>query len=233
MHTLKIISIIACLLLRSLNANSLRGYNSVLPKTIIESKSEVLFQQLNLEQLGLAKEVFDISLAGYNKLLNKGNIKSHILSIVDFTKSANKKRLFVIDLDNGKLLFNTLVAHGKNSGEEFAKYFSNEPSSLKSSLGFYTTMESFYGSHGLGMKLKGLEPGFNDKAEERAIVMHGATYVCNDFVCKYGRLGKSFGCPSVPMEVHTQIINAIKGGSCLFIYYPDNSYLRKSKIING
>ena len=129
------------------------------------------------------------------------------------------------------MLFNTLVAHGKNTGEEYAHYFSNNPSSLQSSLGFYLTKEAYTGSHGLGLKLIGLEAGFNDRAAERAIVMHGASYVCNEFIDQYGRLGKSWGCPAVPFELHEQIINTIKDGTCLFIYYPDKAYLAASKLI--
>ena len=132
---------------------------------------------------------------------------------------------------NGTLLFNTLVAHGKNTGEEFARSFSNEPESHKSSLGFYTTKDTYQGEHGLSLKLEGKEPGFNDKAEARSIVMHGAGYVCDNFICQFGRLGRSFGCPSVPYGEHEQIINAIKGGSCLFIYYPDKKYLTASRLV--
>ena len=120
------------------------------------------------------------------------------------------------------------VAHGKYSGEEYANSFSNQPSSLKSSLGFYTTGDDYQGAHGLALKLIGLERGFNDLAEARDIVMHGAEYVTEQFINQYGRLGKSWGCPAVPAALHEQIIHTIRSGSCLFIYYPDARYLATS-----
>jgi hypothetical protein len=129
-------------------------------------------------------------------------------------------------------LFNTLVAHGRNTGEEFAKFFSNEPSSYKSSLGFYSTKNTYNGQHGLSLTLAGQEPGYNSNAESRAIVMHGADYVCNQFACTNGRLGRSLGCPAVSYELSMPIINTIKNGSCLFVYYPDSKYLASSKLLN-
>ena len=189
------------------------------------------YSQLNLKDLGLNEKAFQLAVKGWLKLKAKGHLTKDVISICDFTQSSNKKRLYVIDLAAGTLLFNTLVAHGKNTGDEFARYFSNNPSSLQSSLGFYVTKEAYTGSHGLGLKLMGIEPGFNDRAEERAIVMHGANYVCNEFIDQYGRLGKSWGCPAVPFGEHEQIINAIKDGSCLFIYFPDKAYLAASKLL--
>ena len=190
-----------------------------------------VYSILHLKDLGLNEKAFQLALKGWARLKVTGSVSKDIISICDFTQSSNNKRLYIIDLATGTLLFNTLVAHGKNTGEEFARYFSNKPSSLQTSLGFYLTKESYTGSHGLGLKLMGLEPGFNDRAEERAIVMHGASYVCNGFIDQYGRLGKSWGCPAVPFEVHEQIINTIKDGTCLFIYYPDKTYLSASKLI--
>jgi len=190
-----------------------------------------VYSQLNLGELGLSEKAFRLAIKGWSKLRSQGDISKDIISICDFTQSSNKKRLYVIDLTAGTLLFNTLVAHGKNTGDEFARYFSNKPSSLQSSLGFYITREAYEGSHGLGLKLSGVEPGFNDRAEERAIVMHGADYVCDAFIDQYGRLGKSWGCPAVPFGMHEKIINAIKDGSCLFIYYPDKTYLAASKLL--
>ncbi len=202
-----------------------KGLSSLLNNTL------PVYTNLHLKELGLSQTAFELALKGWAKLKAKGEVSKDIISICDFTQSSNNKRLYVINLATGTLLFNTLVAHGKNTGEEFAHYFSNKPSSLQSSLGFYVTREAYTGSHGLGLKLIGLEPGFNDRAEERAIVMHGATYACKEFIDQYGRLGKSWGCPAVPFEVHEQIINAIKDGTCLFIYYPDKAYLAASRLI--
>ena len=189
------------------------------------------YANLHLKELGLNEQAFRLALKGWSKLKSRGQLNSDIISICDFTQSSNKKRLYIIDLATGTLLFNTLVAHGKNTGDEFARYFSNAPSSLKTSLGFYITKQAYQGSHGLGLRLMGIEQGFNDRAEDRAIVMHGASYVCNEFIDQYGRLGKSWGCPAVPEELHEQIINTIKEGTCLFIYYPDKAYLAASRLI--
>lgn len=193
-----------------------------------------LYERLQLKQLGLDYKAYDLAISGFQKLKEKGEIKRDIISICDFTQSSVNKRLYIIDLSTGQLLFNTLVAHGKNTGEEFARFFSNIPSSNQSSLGFYRTAETYIGAHGLSLRLQGEEPGFNNNAEGRGIVVHGADYVSDNFAsqCGCSRLGRSFGCPAVPMEQHEEIINAIKGGSCLFVYYPDNNYLLGSKLLN-
>lgn len=190
-----------------------------------------VYEKLNLQQLGLSTHAYTTAVTGWQKLKAKGAVSNNVLAICDFSQSSNNRRLYIIDMLNGTLLFNTLVAHGKNTGEEFARSFSNEPESHKSSLGFYTTKDTYQGEHGLSLKLEGKEPGFNDKAEARSIVMHGAGYVCDNFICQFGRLGRSFGCPSVPYGEHEQIINAIKGGGCLFIYYPDKKYLTASRLV--
>lgn len=190
-----------------------------------------VYSNLHLQELGLNVTAFNLAVKGWEKLRASGDVSKNLISICDFTQSSKNKRLYIIDLASGKLLFNTLVAHGKNTGEEFAQSFSNQNSSNKSSLGFYVTKDTYQGQHGLSLKLAGEEPGFNDHAEERSIVMHGADYVCESFICQAGRLGRSFGCPSVPFELHDKIINTIKGGSCLFVYYPDAKYLRTSKLL--
>jgi hypothetical protein len=189
-----------------------------------------LYQRLSLDKLGLNSSAFKLAVTGWQKLKQKNALTRNIISIVDFTQSSNNKRLYIIDLDKGQLLFNTFVAHGKNTGEEFADKFSNIPESYMSSLGFYTTANTYMGKHGLSLVLKGLENGFNDKAEERAIVLHGADYVQQGFIEQNGRLGRSFGCPAVSNELCTPIINTIKDGTCLFIYYPDKKYLAQSQL---
>lgn len=198
-----------------------------------EKASDLLgvYDKLHLADLGLSRQPFNMAIKGMEKLKAEGQVAKDVVSICDFSQSSNQKRLYVIDLKKGKLLFNTLVAHGRNTGEEFARSFSNEPSSNKSSLGFYTTKQTYQGQHGLSLKLSGMEPGFNDKAEARAIVMHGADYVCERFISSAGRLGRSFGCPSVPVELHEDIIKEIQGGTCMFIYYPDQAYLQSSKLL--
>src|SRR5690606_9287043 len=143
-----------------------------------------------------------------------------VLSICDFSQSSKRKRLYIIDLEQKKLLMQTFVAHGKNSGSEYAKNFSNRPESHQSSLGFYVTRSTYYGEHGLALKIDGLERGINDKAFARNIVVHGSDYVGNSFLKNNKKIGRSFGCPAVPREQAPKIIQTIKQGTCLFIYHP-------------
>ncbi|MCK7556728.1 murein L,D-transpeptidase catalytic domain family protein [Chitinophaga sedimenti] len=163
----------------------------------------------------------------------KGKIQNDgVLSIVDFSLPSSKKRLFVIDLENGKLLFNTPVSHGRNSGKGDATSFSNAPNSFKSSLGFYVTGNTYSGEHGYSLRLNGEEKGFNDNALSRGIVMHCADYVNEGLVQSQGYIGRSLGCPAIPTAVHKKVISAISNGSCLFVYSRDKGYLAKSKLIN-
>ncbi|MGN6492479.1 MAG: murein L,D-transpeptidase catalytic domain family protein [Agriterribacter sp.] len=196
--------------------------------------AERLYDSIHLNELGLQKKVLELALKGFNKLSVRGKLnRDSILSIVDFSKSSREKRLYVIDLKNAKLLFNTYVAHGRNSGAEFARSFSNIMSSNKSSLGFYITNQTYKGENGYSLRLQGVERNINDKAYRRAIVMHGAAYANEQYLTERGILGRSFGCPAIPMDEHTAIIDAIKGGSCLFIYSPDKKYIKQSTVLNG
>lgn len=173
------------------------------------------------------------ALTGYEILLKEQSLKRpEVITIIDFGLSSDKKRLWVLDLFKAKVLYHCLVAHGRNSGGLTAEYFSNNPNSYASSPGFYTTGATYFGKNGLSLVLDGLERGINDKARERAIVIHGADYVSADFIKKNGRLGRSFGCPAVPEELSKEIIQTIKGGSCLFINTPKASYAANSTIIN-
>jgi hypothetical protein len=173
------------------------------------------------------------ALAGYHELKRQHRLSNkQIITIVDFRKASNERRLWVIDLAKRRIRYHTLVAHGRNSGELFATRFSNRINSHQSSLGFYVTGDIYYGKHGLSLKLQGVERGINDQAEARAIVMHGADYVSESFIKKIGRLGRSLGCPAIPYDVHKELIRDLAGRTCLFIYYPDESYLRMSSIGN-
>ncbi|MBX7107738.1 MAG: murein L,D-transpeptidase catalytic domain family protein [Chitinophagales bacterium] len=194
--------------------------------------SASLFDAAGLKARGLNYDAFSLALKGKEKLEAEGKIeKTNLITIADFSQSSCRKRLYVIDLVQQKILFQTFVAHGKNSGEEYAQYFSNEPQSNKSSLGFYTTLETYYGEHGLSLRLKGEEAGINNNAFDRAIVMHGAGYVSQQFVSQNGRLGRSQGCPALPAEQCSAIINELKNGSCIFLYYPDKNYLSESLLL--
>ncbi len=173
------------------------------------------------------------ALTGYEFLKQEQLLsRSEVITIIDFSLPSNKERLWILDLVHVKVLFHCLVSHGRNSGELIAENFSNNPGSCASSPGFYATGETYIGKHGLSLTLDGLERGINDKVRERAIVIHGADYVSADFIKKYGRLGRSQGCPAVPEKLSKDIIQTIKGGSCLFIYVPKASYIANSQIIN-
>jgi hypothetical protein len=193
-----------------------------------------LYAALNLSAKGLTDEVFKLALKGHLKLENEGKLtNSGILTIVDFSQSSKNKRLYVIDLLHKILLFNTYVAHGRNTGDEFAKSFSNTSGSYKSSLGFYVTKEEQSGaSVGLSLLLDGVEKGFNDNARKREIIIHGAAYATENFIRKTGRLGRSFGCPSLPPDLIKPVIETIKEGTCLFIYHKDEQYISHSRLLN-
>lgn len=179
--------------------------------------------------------VFQKAFTGFNNLKKAGKLSAnaHILSICDFSLSSNIKRLWVIDTDSKKVLFHSLVAHGKNTGEEFASSFSNAENSLQSSLGFYITEDTYDGENGYSLRLEGMDEGYNDAAMRRSIVMHGADYVSEGFAAEHQRIGRSWGCPAVPRALAEPIINTVKGQSCLFIYYPDQNYLRNSRWLNS
>lgn len=173
------------------------------------------------------------ALAGYEILVKDKSIsRPDIITIIDFSLQSDRERLWVLDLKQGKVLFHCLVSHGRNSGELEAKNFSNIPGSYTSSPGFYATGETYIGKHGLSLTLDGLESGINDKARARAIVIHGADYVSDEFIRSHGRLGRSLGCPAVPVELSENIIKTIKGGSCLFIYAPQPGYTSNSPVLS-
>jgi L,D-transpeptidase catalytic domain len=198
-----------------------------------KSASALLYDSLKLNDLGLSQEALQYAYKGYEYLLQKGAVKNtDIITVVDFSQSSFKKRMYIIDVKNYKVLVNTYVAHGKNTGLQYAKAFSNQPESLQSSLGFYVTKSTYSGKHGLSLKLDGKEPGINNKAEERAIVVHGADYIgAHRLNSPY--MGRSFGCPAVPQGQASKVINTIKDGTVLFIYHPSAKYLQGSKILNS
>ncbi len=178
------------------------------------------------------EESFSKAIEGYHLLKNKGIIKNEFLTIIDFSLSSSTKRMWIIDMSQNKIILNSLVAHGKNSGEEYAENFSNKNQSNKSSLGFFLTGETYQGKHGLSLKLDGLEKGINDNARQREVVVHGADYVSESFIKNNKRLGRSQGCPAVPVELSKKIIETIKDKSCLFIYHPSKNDFQSSKLIS-
>lgn len=191
-----------------------------------------VYNQAALAKAGLDQNLFTKALIGYYNLKKTQLLSTQksILTIIDFSKKSSEKRLWIIDLESSRLLFNTLVAHGRGSGMDMATSFSDQPNSHKSSLGFYITSETYMGKHGLSMRLEGLDKGFNSNAKERAVVIHGANYVSQSFVNQTGRLGRSHGCPALPVELTKTIINVIKGQTVLFISGPSLQY--KSDFLN-
>jgi hypothetical protein len=189
------------------------------PGTGISAHAEAMYDSIGLDEWGLSEAAFVAAVNGFAEMKSEGVLQNDsILTIIDFDQPGINKRLYVVDVKHAVVLFNTWAAHGRNSGKEWAESFSNKPSSLKSSLGFYITSETYFGSHGLSLRLNGVEPGINDKARNRAIVMHGASYVSQAFIDAEGYLGRSHGCPAIPLMLAEPIIDKIKGGSCLFIY---------------
>ena len=193
-----------------------------------------IYADMDLEDSGLSRQAFQHAWIGYYKLKKQGLLKkTNILTICDFSQSSSNQRMYVIDVRNRRVLYRTYVAHGINSGEEFATSFSNKMESCKSSLGFYVTSGTYMGVNGRSLRIEGVDKGFNDNARKRAIVIHGANYVSMKVVHKYGMMGTTFGCPAIPSDMTTQIIPVVKHGSCFFIYYPSKKHLSHSTVLNS
>jgi hypothetical protein len=203
-------------------------------KRVTTETNAALFSELHLSEAGMNQAVFNSALQGLKKLDSTGVITNDsVITIIDFSQPSDKKRLYVLNLASKQLLFNTLVAHGRNSGKLWTKSFSNSLSSLKSSPGFYATGETYMGDNGYSLRLDGLEKNINDNARARSIVMHGAPYVDQSSINTLGFLGRSWGCPAVPLPLNKAIINTIKDGTCLFIFSSDKNYQRRSTLLNS
>lgn len=203
----------------------------IVKSTVTEvNEVEILYNSLSENSSELpSREVLELAMEGWEKLEN--DLKSPILTVIDFSLPSTEKRLWVIDPAKGLILYHSVVAHGRNSGELLAKTFSNQPESFQSSLGFYKTAETYQGKHGYSLRLDGLEKGFNDQARNRAIVIHGADYAKEEFAKTTGRLGRSLGCPALPPDLSAKVIDLIKDGSLLFIYGNDEAYLQQSYLL--
>lgn len=172
----------------------------------------------------LNKQVLKLALTAYKKASLQGAVKKPLLTVIDYSLPSNKQRMWIFDLSKERLLYNTYVAHGRNSGMDVPHHFSNAMSSKETSLGTYVTRDTYYGSKGLSLNLQGLERGINDNAYDRRVVIHGAWYVEPDFIKKAGHAGRSWGCPSIAQTLAKPVIETIKGGSVVFAYYPDKFY---------
>lgn len=200
---------------------------------LLESETLSLYETLDRNAFTAPSlESFQKAIKGFQKMKATGLLKKDILTIVDFSLSSTVKRLWVIDMQTNTIILQSVVAHGRKSGDEFAKVFSNTNESNMSSIGFYKTGETYSGKHGFSLRLDGLEKGFNDLARQRAIVIHGADYASETFAKQQGRLGRSLGCPAIPQNIKTQLIELIKEETCLFIYYPNSDYLQRSQFLS-
>ena len=196
------------------------------PQGAFDQELRATYQALGAEQEGLRFETFAKAMTGYLNLRQGGKLAENkqLLTVIDFDLPSTEKRLWVLDLAKHEILFHTLVAHGHNSGENEATNFSNTDQSNMSSLGFYATGSEYEGKHGHSLRLAGLDEGVNTNAAARSIVMHGADYVSEDFIKQNGRLGRSLGCPALPMDQYSQIIDVVNGGTCLFLNKSDAGY---------
>lgn len=154
------------------------------------------------------------------------------MAVIDYELPSTQRRLWILDLSAGRVLRHELVAHGSGSGSNLATRFSNEEQSLQSSLGLYRALGTYEGKNGYSRRMRGLEPGFNDNAEHRAVVMHGASYVGEEFARQHGRLGRSWGCPAVDARLHRELIDSLQNGAALFVYFPDPTWLSRSTFLN-
>src|SRR5437868_1546333 len=188
-----------------------------------------LLQSLVRQAPGLKLDVLKMAVDAANKAAGQGLVaRKNLLTVIDYSLPSTEPRLFVFDLAAKKLLFRELCAHGKASGDNMANFFSNDPGSEATSLGLFVTADTYTGHNGYSLRLKGLEEGVNDMAWDRMIVMHGASYVSREAIRVLGRLGRSWGCPAVRQEIAQQIIDTVRGGSPIFAYYPEKSWLESS-----
>ncbi|WP_202845328.1 murein L,D-transpeptidase catalytic domain family protein [Luteimonas saliphila] len=205
------------------------------PAVAAPSNAEPLLDRLAQAAPGIDREVLSLATRAVSCAMRQpgGDPRPSTLSVIDFSRPSTEPRLWVFDLASQRLLFEELVAHGRNTGHNMATKFSNRSGSHMSSLGVFRTAESYVGANGYSLRLDGLEPGFNDLARERAIVIHGAPYVAPDIARTQGRLGRSLGCPAVRPAVARELIDRIRGGSMVFAYYPDSDWLQRSRLLDG
>jgi L,D-transpeptidase catalytic domain len=195
--------------------------------------SKSLLSSLLRQSPGLSSDVLRLALGATQCAAERGLVKRRdVLTVIDYSLPSTQPRLFVFDLEAQRLLFRELVAHGKNSGDNHTRHFSNSHGSLATSLGLFVTADTYIGGNGYSLRLRGLEEGFNDSAWDRLIVMHGASYVSRAAIGALGRLGRSWGCPAVRKEIARKLIDTVRGGSAVFAYYPENEWLKRSDFVS-
>ena len=209
--------------------SNMTSSTAIFAKPAFDVNTEV--QHLGQKAPQLNKKVLKLALTAYQKAAVKGAVKKPVLTVIDYSLPSSQQRMWIFDVRKEKLLYNTYVAHGQNSGMTTPSHFSNQVSSKQTSLGTYVTRDTYIGSKGYSLNLQGLEKGFNDNAYNRRVVIHGAWYVEPEFIKRAGRAGRSWGCPSIAKTLAKPVINTIKGGSVLFAYYPDQRYLSHSRYV--
>ena len=208
----------------------------LVPSTI-DAASSVAFSRNDFDASAIGNiemDVFEMALNAASCAVKTGAVEApSTLTVIDYSKPSTERRLWVFDLNSRELVYEELVAHGQGSGANMTTQFSNAPDTHATSLGLFVTDNTYVGRNGYSLRLDGLDKGFNDRARERAIVMHGAPYVSQEFVKKTGRLGRSWGCPAISADVAKQMIDRVKGGGLVFAYYPDKEWLKSSKYLGG
>jgi hypothetical protein len=223
-HAKKLLFLLACL--------TLAGWGPIQYPTTSNDWINEKARQIDAQAANIDDHVVRLCLQAYANARMHGLDHKQLLTIIDYSKPSSERRLWVVDVKKGKVLFNTWVSHGKNSGDVMANSFSNEPGSLKSSIGVFLTQTPYTGGNGYSLRLQGLEHGFNDNALRRAIVVHGAWYVDPEVIKEYGELGRSFGCPAVNPNTARPLINTIKDNTLVIVYYPDRNWLRNSTFLS-
>lgn len=215
----------------SLTSPSSTTNHSSIP--VLKGKTDINTEVSHLSRKApaLNKKVLTYALTAYHKAHQKGAVKKPVLTVIDYSLPSSKQRMWIFDLNKERLLYQTYVAHGQNSGMTVPNHFSNQPSSKATSLGTFVTKDTYIGHKGYSLNLQGLEKGFNDNAYNRRVVMHGAWYMEPSFIKQSGRAGRSWGCPSIAQSLAKPVINTIKGGSVIFAYYPDRHYFSHSQYV--
>lgn len=208
------------------------GDKAILTRANFEEHLRQLHGELKLQALNLDYKVFRLAMVGYYALQKEGTLNSkELITIIDFSRPSTDKRFYTIDLKKKEVKYHTYVAHGRNTGQNIATNFSNTPHSNQSSLGFYVTGETYVGSKGYSLRLDGKDGSFNDKIRSRAVVIHAAEYATESWIKRYGRLGRSQGCPALPPDLAKAVIDTIKDKTAIFTYYPDADYLNASRYL--
>ena len=232
----RVMAVVVWMLTGKTISRATEGHGARSTSQLAQQYTRVVYDRIDFSgKERLSYEVFAVALRGYMALSAAGKLdpERHLLTVCNMDLPSSANRLWVIDLATGKVLINTMVAHGQGTGDDCAQTFSNQAETHASSLGFYVTSTEYKGAHGLSMRLEGMDAGYNDAAMARGIVVHGADYVSEGFVANQHRLGRSWGCPAVANNMVAPLAKAISGGTCLFIYYPEPKYLATSAWLNG